>query len=44
MGNLLSQNPDTFYDKIFSSMEGLKTNIERINTEFKDNVLLYRFD
>jgi hypothetical protein len=34
----MNQNLETNFDKLFTSLDTLKENIEQINIQFKDNV------
>jgi arsenite-transporting ATPase len=38
VGSLMNQNLDQNFEKLFNSLDSLKSNIEVINTQFKDNV------
>lgn len=40
VGSLMNQNLDQNFEKLFNSLDSLKSNIEVINTQFKDNVSL----
>jgi arsenite-transporting ATPase len=44
VGNLVNQNLDNNFDRLFHSLDQLKSNIEVINAQFKDNVIIYKLN